>query len=132
MPNLNKEINPLNKYHVNVSDTDALGIKFFQTCINLAQKGATLKEDNTLKISFPRSVWFEISTEEFLESDILQGLKVIPVEVQYTKEMLEAMEWETFKTAVALKNVRGRSRDVMTAKYIKACETGVEDSSEEE
>ena len=122
----------MNKYHVNVSDTDALGIKFFQTCINLAQKGATLKEDNALKISFPRSVWFEISTDEFLESDILQGLKVIPVEVQYTKEMLEAMEWETFKTSVGQKGVRGRARDVMTAKYIKACETGIVDDSSDE
>lgn len=131
MPNLNKEINPLNKYHVNVSDTDALGIKFFQTCINLAQKGATLKEDNALKISFPRSVWFEIITDEFLESDILQGLKVIPVEVQYTKEMLEAMDWETFKNIVQAKGIRGRQREVMQSKYLKACETGVVDSTEE-
>lgn len=122
----------MNKYHVNVSDTDALGIKFFQTCIKLAQKGATLKEDNALKISFPRSVWFEISADEFLETNILQGLKVIPVEVQYTKEMLEAMKWEEFREVTKKLVPKGRDRQIIMNKYLEAVKSGKVDSSEEE
>lgn len=120
----------MNKYEVVISDTDSLGIEFFQNSVKIAHQGGVLKEGVNVRLQFPRAAVFEISTEEFLESKL--GFQVVPVEIEYTKEMLEAMDWETFKTAVAAKGVKGRSRDPMTAKYLKACETGVLDSSEEE
>lgn len=120
----------MNKYEVVVSDTDSLGIEFFQNCVKIAQQGGVLKDGVTVRLQFPRAAVFEITTEEFLETKL--GFQVVPVDIQYTKEMLDNLEWSDFKNVVKRLVPKGRDRAVMTTQYLEACKTGIVDSSSEE
>jgi len=111
-------------------------VDFVNRLLELGKQGAVLKDRTCPRLKgLPYAAELEI---EIVGSDELKptpGINAIPVPLAakiYTKEELETMDWDTFRAAVQSKGVRGRQREVMTVKYLQACETGVEDSSEEE
>lgn len=118
--------------NINVTATNP--VEFVQRLLELGAKGATLKERTC-----PRLKGLPYAAELVLEitgSDELQagpGVNAIPVPMAikvYTKEELEAMDWDTFRSAVQSKGVKGRQREVMTVKYLQAVESGIDESSE--
>lgn len=109
-------------------------VDFVNKVLELGAKGFVLK-DNT----FPRLKGFPITASFVIETDktikMEPGLHTIPIPLSkqvFSAEDLEAMEWDAFKEAVKSRGVKGRQRDVMQAKYLKAVEDGVEDVSTEE
>lgn len=119
---------------INVTATNP--VEFVQRLLELGAKGATLKERTC-----PRLKGLPYAAELVLEitgSDELQagpGVNAIPVPMAikvYTKEELEAMDWDTFRSAVQSKGVRGRQREVMTVKYLQAVESGTDVVEENE
>lgn len=120
--------------NINVTATNP--VEFVQRLLELGAKGATLKERTC-----PRLKGLPYAAELVLEitgSDELQagpGVNAIPVPMSikvYTKEELEAMDWDTFRSAVQSKGVKGRQREVMTVKYLQAVESGTDAVEDEE
>lgn len=120
--------------NINVTATNP--VEFVQRLLELGAKGATLKERTC-----PRLKGLPYAAELVLEitgSDELQagpGVNAIPVPMAvkvYTKEELEAMDWDTFRSAVQSKGVKGRQREVMTVKYLQAVESGTDVVEDEE
>jgi len=121
----------MNLYKVELKATDASGIKFLENVIKFSKLGATIDTAYPTKNTFPNKVMLNIETEEHLEDDMVNGVRVYPVELQYSKEQLDAMEWSEFKAAVKHLVPKGRDRNVMTNKYLEACKTGIVSDSEE-
>lgn len=120
--------------NINVTATNP--VEFVQRLLELGARGATLKERTC-----PRLKGLPYAAELVLEitgSDELQtgpGVNAIPVPMAikvYTKEELEAMDWDTFRSAVQSKGVKGRQREVMTVKYLQAVESGTDVVEDEE
>jgi len=112
----------MNKYEIQLTSLDRLGVGFVEDVIKLTKQGAEVKEGTAIVCSFPHKAWFTLETEELLETK--PGMKVFPVSITYTRPQLEAMEWDEFRAAVNKVGVRGRHRDTMTVQYLK--ETGQE------
>lgn len=120
--------------NINVTATNP--VEFVQRLLELGKQGATLKERTC-----PRLKGLPYAAELVLEitgSDELKvgpGVNAIPVPMAvkvYTKGELEAMDWDTFRSAVQSKGVKGRQREVMTVKYLQAVESGTDVVEDEE
>lgn len=110
----------MNEYKIIIGATDPLGIKFLANVVKFANKGATLCQEHPYTCRFPHKAVMFLSTDEYLESDIVNGVKVEPVNLVYTVEMLEALSWEKFKSVVRKGGVtKGRDRKVMQTQYLK-------------
>lgn len=96
-------------------------IKFTETIIDLASKGAKLKPNSYVFVKhYPLHCEMEIYVEadEQLESTAL--VTAIPVPVSFTKEELEVMEWEALKDTCKVVGITGRNRDKMVKDYLSA------------
>lgn len=109
----------MNEYKVMVSGVDPFGIKFLKTVVELAQKGAVIDEDHPWTCKFPAKVFMKIKTDEYLETDIVNGVTVMPISIVYTKELLEDMPWEEFRETVRTGGVKGKDRQRMLREYLK-------------
>lgn len=121
----------MNKYKIELRATDSAGIKFLENVVRFANLGATIDSDYPTKNTFPNKVMLNVETEKFLEDDMVNGVRVYPVELQYSKEQLDAMSWPEFKETVKALVPKGRDRTIMTNKYLEACKTGIVSDSEE-
>lgn len=97
-----------------------MGLKFLQNIAEYAAKGATLDFKYPTSIRFPQKAMMNYETDEYLITS--PDIQVIPIDLEYTKEMLEALDWEVFKRTVAKAGVGGRARDIMTNQYLKKLE----------
>lgn len=113
----------MNEYKIIIKGVDAFGLKFLHNVVEFTKKGAVISKQHSISNRFPHYVVMEISTNETLVSDIKAGITVAPVLTEYTKEQLEAMDWETFKKVLKKQfGLTGRDRDVLMTKYLQAVE----------
>jgi len=122
----------MNSYKVELKATDSAGIKFLENVVRFANLGATIDSDYPTKNTFPNKVMLNVETEEFLEDDMLNGVRVYPVELQYSKEYLESLPIEEMRPLVAQKGIKGRDKTKMIKQYLEACKGIVSESSEED
>lgn len=107
----------MNKYKIELRATDSAGIKFLENVVRFANLGATIDGDYPTKNSFPNKVMLNVETEEFLEDDMVNGVRVYPVELQYSKEQLEEFEWDKLKTVCKERGISGRDRAQLIRQY---------------
>lgn len=96
-------------------------IKFTETIIELASKGAKLKPNSYVFVKhYPLHCEMEIYVEADAQLESTPLVTAIPVPVAYTKEELEAMEWEELKDVCKTVGITGRSRDKLEKEYLDA------------
>ena len=111
-----------NKYIVLVTGTkDSLGFDFMKNVVALANKGAVLQDGKVPFMRFPFQAFMYYETEELMENT--PGFQFQRILEVYTKEQLEAMEWDDFKHVLKRDfNITGRNRQLMQKQYLKAVE----------
>ena len=119
----------MNKYNIELHAKDCYGLKFLEQVVMLSNMGATIDKNYPNKNTFPNKVMLSLETDQFIQDDMVNGMRVHIVELQYTQDMLETMSWEDFKAAVAEKGVKGKERATMMRKYFQAIESGKQDES---
>ena len=107
----------MNSYKIELRATDSAGIKFLENVVHFANLGATIDSDYPTKNSFPNKVMLNVETEEFLEDDMANGVRVYPVELQYSKEQLEEFEWDKLKAVCKERGISGRDRAQLIRQY---------------
>ena len=110
--------NIVNKYEIQLGPVDVLGIKWLENLIRFIKMGAEVKEGHTPKAKFPHHAWLTIETSELLRDE--PGVQVFKIDEVYTREQLDAMEWDEFRDAVKSRQIKGRQRDLMTRQYLAA------------
>lgn len=118
----------MNKYKILLKSTDPMGMRFLNNVVLFANAGATLDRDYIPSMKFPFKAMFDYETSDYLETN--QEMEVIPLELVYTKEMLDNLEWEEFKKVVGAKGIGGRARELMTNNYLKAVTQSKEEADE--
>lgn len=119
----------MNKYKLILKSTDPMGMRFLNNLMYFANRGATLDKQYSPSLKFPHKAMLYYETEDYLQTN--EEIEVLPIEIIYTKEMLDAMDWETFKSVVNEKGVAGKKRNIMTNDYLKFV-SGVEIKNTEE
>jgi len=109
-----------NKYIVLVTGTkDSLGFDFMKNVVSLANKGAVLQEGKVPFMRFPHQAFIYFETDELMENT--PGFQFQRIQELYTKEQLDAMEWEDFRMVLKRGfSITGRNRQQMTREYLKA------------
>jgi len=109
-----------NKYIVLVTGTkDSLGFDFMKNVVSLANKGAVLQEGKVPFMRFPHQAFMYFETDELMENT--PGFQFQRIQELYTKEQLDAMEWEDFRMVLKRGfSITGRNRQQMTREYLKA------------
>lgn len=107
----------MNKFKVELHATDCYGLKFLEQVIWLSSMGATLDKEYPNKNTWPNKAMFYVQTEEFLEDDMANGVRVYPVELQYSKERLEEFEWDKLKSVCKERGISGRDRSQLIRQY---------------
>lgn len=121
-----------NKYIVLVTGTkDSLGFDFMKNVVALANKGAVLQEGKVPFMRFPHQAFMYFQTDELMENS--PGFRFQRIQELYTKDQLEAMEWDDFKMVLKRDfGITGRNRQQMTREYLKAAgQEASEEVSEE-
>ena len=83
----------MNKYEIQLTSLDRLGVGFVEDVIKLTKQGAEVKDGTVITAIFPHKAWFTLETEELLETK--PGMRVFPVSVTYTRPQLDDMDWDT-------------------------------------
>lgn len=107
----------MNTYKVQLKATDSHGIGFIEQVVRFANMGATIDSDFPTKNTFPNQVMMDLSTEEFLVDEMAKGVRVYPVELQYSKEQLEEFEWDKLKAVCKERGISGRDRAQLIRQY---------------
>ena len=128
-------------YELHVGAGDALGYGLIDNVIYLAGLGAITKPGTFPRMHFPHRLTMVIETDEALFStpqyrvfdidngmvEVLEGVTEAVAAVfstdlgdtvKMTKEALEALQWEDFKTECKKYSIGGRDRAQMTKKYL--------------
>lgn len=130
------------KYEIVVTSNDLIGLSFVKRVMELAQKGAVLKEDRSFSLRFPHRCMMTLETKEKLESspgvlitdlgavkgkrkDEPAQLLVDVVVSEDTGEVLSeaelaALSWNDFREAVGKVGVKGVKRETMVSEYLVA------------
>lgn len=109
-----------NSYELWVSMT--CPIQFMNTVVELAAKGAKMKEGafpNIKRIPYSCKMVGStpITKKSYLTTPII-GVTEIPTLKFYNEEMLEQLSWEDFKVACKVVGITGRDRNQMTREYL--------------
>lgn len=107
----------MNKYKVELKATDSGGMKFLEQVIKFSNMGGVLDNAYPNKNTFPNKCMLHVETQEFLEDDMNNGMRVYPIELQYSKEQLEEFEWDKLKTVCKERNITGRDRSQLIRQY---------------
>tara|TARA_R110000744_G_C19371770_1_gene563146 strand:+ start:19500 stop:19850 length:351 start_codon:yes stop_codon:yes gene_type:complete len=111
----------IKRYDVSVMCSDSIDL--MKKVLALSEYSPSLREKTRPRLTqLPLQVSLVIYTEKDIES-FFEGkhgynVKNLGYVRQYTKEQLEAMEWEDFKTLCKDCGVGGRDRNTMTNKYL--------------
>jgi hypothetical protein len=131
-------------YEFVVKGNDPIGFNFIENIIKLANLGATKKESQLPKMSFPHTVYMELEADK--APDVANasirvfnmsegGVEVMPGAVEtpaikggfslevakekMSKEELDALSWEEFKAEVKrVTGETGRDKKVLLATYL--------------
>lgn len=120
----------MNKYKLILKSTDPMGMRFLNNLMYFANKGATLDRQYSPSLKFPHKAMLYYETTDYLETS--EEMEVLPIEIIYTKEMLDDMDWDTFKFVVNEKGVGGKKRNFMTNNYLKVVSGQSADALEED
>lgn len=110
----------MNKYKVELKATDAGGMKFLEQVIKFSNMGGVLDNAYPNKNTFPNKCMLHVETEEFLEDDMINGMRVYPIELQYSKEYLETLTIQELRPLVKERGVTGRDCQQMIREYIQS------------
>lgn len=108
------------KYRVVVTGSDPVGYSFVENLVEVANLGGTLDKTIHPRMSFPQQAVFFLSTDEEKKSKAC--IKYIPFGVEYTREQLEEMDWDTFRAELKKVGVIGKDRKVMIDRYFSFLE----------
>src|SRR5690606_6645660 len=96
--------NIVNKYEIQLGPVDILGIQWLDNLIRFIKMGAEVKEGHRPSLKFPQHAWLTIETSELLRNE--PGVQVFKIDEVYTREQLDAMDWETFRDAVKGRQIK--------------------------
>jgi hypothetical protein len=131
-------------YEFVVKGNDPIGFNFIENIIKLANLGATKKESQLPKMSFPHTVYMELEADKAPDvanasirvfnmseggTEVLPGAVEAPVvkggfslevaKEKMSKEELEALSWDDFKAEVKrVTDQTGRDRKLLTSTYL--------------
>lgn len=135
----------LNTYHIQVGSADHLGMGMIHEIVRIAGLGGVMTPGSVPFMRFPHRVHMTLVAEtppmpsattrvfdaETKREIFADEVKVVTVAAKfsmsedgedtdrYTKEQLDAMDWETeFKAVCKAAGITGRSRDKMTKEYL--------------
>lgn len=113
----------MNEYKIFIKGTDIFGVQFLKNVIEYTQKGAVLCNDHAIVNKWPHTCVMQITTEDDLVGDMTKGVEVVATFTPLTREQLDELDWETFKS-VCRKHfgITGKARDLMSNKYVKSVE----------
>lgn len=109
----------MNKYNIELKATDAGGMMFLHQVVRFANMGGKLDTNYPNKNTFPNKAMMYVETEEFLEDDMANGLRVWPIELQYSREYLETLTIQELRPIVKERNVTGRDCQQMIREYLE-------------
>lgn len=109
----------MNTYKIELKAKDSAGIKFLEQVVKFANMGASIDTAYPTKNTFPNQVMLSVQTEEFLEDDIVNGMRVYPVELQYSREYLETLTIQDLRPLVKERGVTGRDCNQMIREYLE-------------
>lgn len=112
----------MNTYRIELKAKDSHGIKFLEQVVRFANMGASIDTGYPTKNTFPNQVMLSVKTEEFLEDDMANGMRVYPVELQYSKEYLETLTIEELRPICKERGVTGRANQQMIRDYLETFE----------
>lgn len=110
----------MNKYNVELKATDRGGMLFLNQVVRFANMGGKLDTNYPNKNTFPNKVMMLVETEEFLEDDMTNGMRVWPIELQYGKEYLETLTIQELRPIVKERGVTGRDCQQMIREYLES------------
>lgn len=108
----------MNSYKVELKATDSAGIKFLENVVRFSNLGAKIDSSYPTKNTFPNKCMLSLETEEFLEDDMVNGVRVYPVELQYGREYLETLTIQELRPLVKERGVTGRDTQQMIREYL--------------
>lgn len=109
----------MNTYKIELKAKDSSGIKFLEQVVRFANMGASIDTAYPTKNTFPNQVMLKVETEEFLEDDMDNGMRVYPVELQYSREYLETLTIQDLRPIVKERGVTGRDCNQMIREYLE-------------
>lgn len=102
-------------------------IEFFKIAQEAIIRGARYKEGTFVSLqTLPLMAEMSVEVDQNPESEWKDNgphiwATPLPIEYfKYSKEQMEALDWETFKTVCGSYEITGRHRVVMTAAYLQA------------
>lgn len=107
-----------NTFELWVSIVDPL--EFMQVVVELSAKGATILEGSMPRLrGTPLEIKMTVDSDKtkFLDEDII-GVVEIPKKIFYSREDLEDMTFDEFRTACKYVDVIGRDRNQMMREYM--------------
>ena len=108
------------RYKVVVKGTDIFGHQFLHNIAKVGKMGGVIDPSHVISNKFPHYCVMTVETTEWLESDMLGGLEVLPVATALTEAELGELKWEAFKEVCKEHfGVTGRDRAKMTAEYLE-------------
>jgi hypothetical protein len=107
----------LNKYKLLITSQDFHGVNFIENIAKYSMKGAVIDKTVHLFNDYPHSCVMLIETEEFLKSE--PSVEVVIVKEEWTKESLEAMDWDTLRATCKTRGITGRDRDQIIRKFLE-------------
>lgn len=108
----------MNKYNIELKATDSSGLMFLHQVVRFASMGGKLDLNYPTKNTFPNKAMIYVETEEFLEDDMVNGMRVYPIELQYSKEYLETLTIEDLRPICKERGVTGRANQQMIRDYL--------------
>lgn len=108
----------MNKYRLNITSQDYYGHNFIDNIIKYSVKGGVLDKKERFYNDYPHACVMVIETDEFLKSE--PSVDVVVVKEEYTKEALEAMDWDELR-ALAKKThgITGRDRSQVIRQFLE-------------
>lgn len=111
------------KYKVIVKGTEIFGHSFLLNIQKIANLGGVIDTSHLISNKFPHSCVMLLETSEPIETNMGEGIEVIPVVAALSEGELKALSWESFKSVCKKQfGITGRDRHKMTEEYLAKVE----------
>lgn len=107
----------MNIYKLQITSQDFYGVNFIENIAKYSKLGATFDQTVHIYNDYPHSCAMDIETEEFLKSE--PSVVVVVVKEEWTKEALEAMDWDDLRATCKTRGITGRDRDQIIRKFLE-------------
>lgn len=113
----------MNKYEIFITGGDIMGYDFINKIVKYANMGATISDEEIPRVkNFPQTVRMFIQTEETLKEEPGVRLAAYREIEHFTKEELDAMEWDTLRAHAKKAGITGRDRQKLVKEYLEEME----------